>query len=104
MSTNRPGPGSHVATASFMVDRANRRTGVGTALCSYALSRAREQGYAGMQFNAVAESNLRAVALYERLGFAVMEPLPERSGIRHCAASACTSCTASSDRRTGDRS
>ena len=76
MGTNRPGPGSHVATASFMVDRRHRGTGVGTALCSYALSWAREQGYAGMQFNAVAESNTSAVALYERLGFAVVGTTP----------------------------
>lgn len=63
MSTNRPGPGSHVATASFMVDRRSRGKGAGTALVSYALSWAKERLYAGMQFNAVAASNRSAVAL-----------------------------------------
>ena len=76
MGTNRPGPGSHVATASFMVDRRSRGKGVGTALCSYALNWAKERRYAGMQFNAVAASNRTAVALYERFGFAVVGTVP----------------------------
>ena len=57
MGTNRPGPGSHVSTASFMVAADARGRGVGTALCRFALDWARDRGYAGMQFNAVAESN-----------------------------------------------
>jgi ribosomal protein S18 acetylase RimI-like enzyme len=34
-----------------------------------------------MQFNAVAESNTRAVALYKSLGFEVLATVPE--GFRH---------------------
>ena len=76
MGTNRPGPGSHVSTASFMVATEARGRGVGTALCRFALDWARERGYAGMQFNAVAESNRTAVELYERLGFSVVGTVP----------------------------
>lgn len=76
METNRPGPGSHVSTASFMVAADARGRGVGTALCRYALDWARERGYAGMQFNAVAESNHTAVELYKRLGFEVVGTVP----------------------------
>ena len=76
MGTNRPGPGSHVSTASFMVAADARGRGVGTALCRVALDWARERGYAGMQFNAVAESNRTAVELYERLGFSVVGTVP----------------------------
>ncbi|MEH0970550.1 GNAT family N-acetyltransferase [Micromonospora sp. CPCC 205546] len=76
MGTNRPGPGSHVATASFMVARAARGRGVGTALCRHALDWARERGYAGMQFNAVVASNATAVELYRREGFAVVGTVP----------------------------
>ena len=83
MGTNRPGPGSHVATASFMVATAARGHGVGTALCHHALDWARERGYAGMQFNAVVETNRAAVALYERLGFAVVGTVP--GAFRHPA-------------------
>ena len=76
MGTNRPGPGSHVSTASFMVAADARGRGVGTALCRFALDWARERGYAGMQFNAVAESNQVAVELYERLCFSVVGTVP----------------------------
>jgi GNAT superfamily N-acetyltransferase len=64
MSPNRPGPGSHVATASFMVAEEMQGRGVGRSLGEYALSWAREQRYAAMQFNAVVESNTVAVRLW----------------------------------------
>lgn len=76
MGTNRPGPGSHVSTASFMVAANARGLGVGTALCRFALDWARQRGYAGMQFNAVVESNHPAVKLYKRLGFSVVGTVP----------------------------
>ncbi|MBU2664282.1 GNAT family N-acetyltransferase [Actinoplanes bogorensis] len=73
---NRAGPGAHVATASFMVAPLSRGQGVGTALCRFALEWARQHAYAGMQFNAVAESNRGAVAVYERLGFTIVGTVP----------------------------
>ncbi|MFC5742091.1 GNAT family N-acetyltransferase [Dyella tabacisoli] len=76
MATNRPGPGSHVSSASFMVAADARGRGVGTALCRFALDWARECGYAGMQFNAVVESNRSAVELYQRLGFHIVGTVP----------------------------
>lgn len=76
MGTNRPGPGSHVSTASFMVAADARGRGVGSALCRFALDWAQECGYAGMQFNAVVESNHPAVELYKRHGFSVVGTVP----------------------------
>jgi GNAT superfamily N-acetyltransferase len=76
MNTNRPGPGSHVATASFMVAADARGRGIGGALVRDALDWARSRGYAGMQFNAVAASNTSAVELYERHGFAIVGSVP----------------------------
>ena len=76
MGPNRPGPGSHVSTASFMVAADSRGAGVGGVLCRFALDWARQAGYAGMQFNAVAESNTAAVDLYRRLGFAIIGTVP----------------------------
>jgi len=76
MGPNRPGPGSHVATASFMVAAAARGQGIGGALCRFALDWARAGGYTGMQFNAVVESNHAAVELYKRLGFYVVGTVP----------------------------
>jgi GNAT superfamily N-acetyltransferase len=81
MTPNYGGPGAHVASASFMVDPAHWGKGVGRALCEHALEWARAEGYRAMQFNAVAESNMRAVALYRSLGFEVLATIPE--GFRH---------------------
>src|SRR5262249_36126900 len=72
MGPNRPGPGSHVSTASFMVAADARGRGVGAALCRFALDWAQQRGYAGMQFNAVAASNPSAIAIYQRLGFTIV--------------------------------
>ena len=77
MGPNRPGPGSHVATASFMVARDARGLGVGRALGEYALAWAREEGYAAMQFNAVVESNHSAVRLWQALRFKIIGTVPE---------------------------
>ncbi|MEH6373109.1 GNAT family N-acetyltransferase [Streptomyces sp. KLMMK] len=76
MGPNRPGPGSHVSTASFMVAADARGKGVGGTLCRFAVDWAQERGYAGMQFNAVVESNHAAVDLYKRLDFAVLGTVP----------------------------
>ncbi|WP_243790528.1 GNAT family N-acetyltransferase [Saccharopolyspora gloriosae] len=76
MGPNRAGPGAHVSTASFMVAADARGRGVGAALCEDTLRWARDEGYAGMQFNAVVESNRSAVKLYERLGFTVIGTVP----------------------------
>jgi ribosomal protein S18 acetylase RimI-like enzyme len=81
MYPNKMGPGAHIASGSFMVDPAHHGRGVGRALCTYLLGWAREQGYRGVQFNAVAASNTRAVKLYESLGFEIMTTIPE--GFHH---------------------
>jgi GNAT superfamily N-acetyltransferase len=77
MGPNRPGRGAHIATASFMVDPAARGQGVGRALGEEALRWARAQGYRGMQFNAVVETNTAAVRLWQSLGFEIMTTIPE---------------------------
>lgn len=74
---NRPGRGSHVSTASFMVSSAARGRGVGRALGEWVLDWAREHGYAAMQFNAVVETNTVAVGLWKALGFEVIGTVPE---------------------------
>ena len=76
VGANRPGPGSHVATASFMVAPEARGRGVGRALGVYVVDWARRQGYAAMQFNAVVETNDPAVHLWESIGFEVIGTVP----------------------------
>ena len=77
MGPNRPGPGAHVSTASYMVDPAAAGRGVGRALGEYTLAWAREQGYRAMQFNAVVESNTRAVHLWQSIGFEIIGTVPQ---------------------------
>lgn len=77
MYANRDGPGAHVASASFMVASAARGHGVGRALVEDALSWARAARFRGMQFNAVAETNAEAVALYRSAGFSIVGTVPE---------------------------
>lgn len=77
MGPNRPGRGSHVATASFMVDPAHGGRGVGRALGAYLLDWARGAGYRSIQFNAVVETNRAAVQLWQSLGFEILTTAPE---------------------------
>ena len=81
MYANKGGPGSHVASASFMVDPAGAGRGVGRALGEDALRWARAEGFRAMQFNAVVESNTRAVKLWRSLGFEILATVPE--GFEH---------------------
>jgi L-amino acid N-acyltransferase YncA len=74
---NQMGAGSHVATASFMVDPQFGGRGVGRALGDHVLGWARDQGFAAMQFNAVVESNDGAVALWRSLGFETVGTVPD---------------------------
>jgi GNAT superfamily N-acetyltransferase len=77
MYANRGGPGSHVASASFMVDPRHAGHGTGRALGEHVLDWARASGYRAIQFNAVVETNERAVALWRSLGFTVLASVPE---------------------------
>ncbi|MGA7835322.1 MAG: GNAT family N-acetyltransferase [Acidimicrobiales bacterium] len=77
MGPNRPGRGSHVATASFMVDPNYQGHGVGSELGRAVVDWARETGYAAMQFNAVVETNVAAIRLWRRLGFEILATVPE---------------------------
>jgi GNAT superfamily N-acetyltransferase len=76
MGPNRPGRGDHVGTASFMVDPQAQGRGVGRALASYVVDWHREHGHTGIQFNAVVETNLAAVALWRSFGFEVVGTVP----------------------------
>jgi GNAT superfamily N-acetyltransferase len=74
---NRPGRGSHVATASFMVDPEHQGRGVGRALGRYVVDWARAADYRAIQFNAVVETNTAAVRLWHKLGFQILTTVPE---------------------------
>jgi GNAT superfamily N-acetyltransferase len=81
LGPNKAGPGSHVGSASYMVSSAARGLGIGRAMVLHCLEQASAAGYRGIQFNAVAASNVHAVKLYLDLGFSVIGTVP--GGFRH---------------------
>lgn len=92
MYANRPAQGSHVASGSIMVDARARGRGVGRALVRDMVSWATRSGYAGIQFNAVVDTNISAVRLYESEGFITLGTAPAPSYTRPKVPSACASC------------
>ena len=61
-----------------MVNPAEAGRGVQAGLwVEYSIDWARAHGYRAMQFNAVVETNERAVALWKSLGFEVLATVPE---------------------------
>ena len=77
MGPNRPGRGAHIATASFMVDPVYAGRGVGRRLGEYMIGWAEREGYHAIQFNAVVETNVLAVRLWQGLGFHILCTVPE---------------------------
>ena len=73
---NHPGRGAHIATASYGVDAALRGSGVGRALGTHSIERARAAGYRAIQFNFVVSTNTAALRLWKALGFLVLATLP----------------------------
>ncbi|MER6994787.1 GNAT family N-acetyltransferase [Streptomyces sp. NPDC000410] len=72
---NYGGPAAHIANAGFMVDPAHAGRGIGRLLAEYVLEQARSDGYTGMIFNAVVETN-PAMKLWESLGFRTLGTVP----------------------------
>jgi L-amino acid N-acyltransferase YncA len=81
LGPNHGGPGAHIANASYMVAEPARGRGIGRRLVAHSLEQARSAGYLGVQFNAVAASNVHAIKLYQDLGFDTIGTVP--NGFRH---------------------
>jgi GNAT superfamily N-acetyltransferase len=73
---NQPGPGSHVANASYMVAPESRGHRIGFQLGEHSLAEARRLGFRAMQFNLVVATNEPAVRLWKSLGFTILATLP----------------------------
>ncbi|WP_351226756.1 GNAT family N-acetyltransferase [Streptomyces sp. NPDC002133] len=72
---NYGGPAAHIANAGFMVDPDRAGRGLGRRLAEHVLDQARRDGYTGMVFNAVVETN-PALKLWESLGFRTLGTVP----------------------------
>lgn len=73
---NQPGGGSHVANAGYVVAQDADGRGIARAMCAASLDLAREAGFRAMQFNFVVSTNVRAVSLWQTMGFAIVGRLP----------------------------
>lgn len=77
LRTNKPGFGSHVANAGYMVHKDFRGRGIAQDMCRYSLKEAKKQGFDSMQFNFVVASNSPAVALWRKMGFKIVGTVPK---------------------------
>lgn len=74
---NNVGRCSHIANASYAVDRKVRGKHIGEQLVKDCLVQAKELGYKILQFNAVVVDNVHAYHLYQRLGFETLGRIPQ---------------------------
>lgn len=77
LMANQQGGGAHVANCGYMTAPAAQGKGIARAMCEHSLLRAKERGFRAMQFNHVVSTNTRAVALWQKLGFAIVGTLPK---------------------------
>ncbi|MBL9148152.1 MAG: GNAT family N-acetyltransferase [Phycisphaerae bacterium] len=70
------GPGDHVGNAGYMVRPDSWGLGLASAMCRHSIRRAAERGFRAVQFNFVVSTNVRAVELWQRLGFAIIGRSP----------------------------
>jgi L-amino acid N-acyltransferase YncA len=78
---NRTGRGNHIANASYIVHHDYRGMGIGHALGRESLCVTKKAGFKAMQFNYVVSTNVKAVKLWQSLGFAIIGTMPQ--GYRH---------------------
>ena len=77
MGPNRPGRGSHVGTASFMVAPAARGRGVGRLLAVETVDWLRRSGFAASSSTRWSRRTPRPCALWRSLGFEVVGTVPQ---------------------------
>jgi ribosomal protein S18 acetylase RimI-like enzyme len=76
IKANQPGRGAHVCNCGYVVAPEAQGRGVASLMCEHSQAQALAMGFKAMQFNFVVATNLRAIRLWERLGFTVVGRLP----------------------------
>jgi len=76
LRANQAGGGSHVCNAGYMTDAAATGRGVARTMCLHSIDHAKTRGFRAMQFNFVVSCNIRAVGLWQSLGFEEVGRLP----------------------------
>jgi RimJ/RimL family protein N-acetyltransferase len=72
LRANQKGGGAHVGNCGYMTAAKASGRGVATAMCAHSLEYARCLGFRAMQFNFVVSSNLPAIHLWQKFGFATV--------------------------------
>jgi L-amino acid N-acyltransferase YncA len=76
LRANQAGGGRHVCNAGYMTAAAATGRGVARTMALHSIDHAKGRGFRAMQFNFVVSSNVRAVGLWQSLGFEVVGRLP----------------------------
>lgn len=76
MRPNQLGGGGHIANAGYATRTQAAGQGIARAMCAHSLDQAAARGFTAMQFNFVVSSNVRAVRLWESMGFAEVGRVP----------------------------
>jgi RimJ/RimL family protein N-acetyltransferase len=76
IKANQPGLGGHVCNCGYVVASSARGRGIASLMCEHSQAQALAMGFKAMQFNFVVSTNIRAIQLWERLGFSVVGRLP----------------------------
>jgi L-amino acid N-acyltransferase YncA len=76
LRANQQGGGSHVGNCGYVTAAKASGRGVATAMCAHSLEYARSLGFRAIQFNFVVSSNLPAIHLWQKFGFATVGRLP----------------------------
>ena len=76
IKANQRGLGAHVCNCGYVVAPAAQGRGIAAQMCEHSQTQALAMGFKAMQFNFVVSTNIRAIRLWERLGFTVVGRLP----------------------------
>ena len=76
LKPNQLGGGSHVANCGYVTSPTATGRGVARAMCAHSIEQAKAQGFRAIQFNFVVSTNIRAVRLWDSLGFSVIGRIP----------------------------
>jgi L-amino acid N-acyltransferase YncA len=72
LRANQKGGGAHVGNCGYMTAAKASGRGVATAMCAHSLEYARSLGFRAMQFNFVVSTNVGAIHLWQKFGFATV--------------------------------
>ncbi len=76
LRANQAGGGDHVCNCGYMTAGGETGRGVARAMCRHSMHHAQARGFRAMQFNFVVSTNVRAVKLWQDLGFEIAGTLP----------------------------